>query len=551
MIRCMIAGVVSVWFCGACTTTPATLFENLGEYHRPVTTKSKLAQRYFDQGLILTYGFNADEALRSFKEAVRIDPDLAMGWWGVAFALGPNLSHATPVYHKQPPLDTNIARQAHTAIQKALSSSKDSPPVERALIQALVLRYPDPSPRDGRKPDKAYASAMRKVWQKYPNDPDVGVLFAEAMLKVSPWYQWTNDGKPRPGTEEVVETLERVLATHPAHAGANHLYIHVVEGSSAPERALPAADRLTGLVPNSGHLVHMPSHIYIQTGDYDKAMAVNKRSVDIDRRYVARVGPQQLYELYRTHTYHFLAYAAMFAGNKATALQAGRDLVADLPPDVLRDMPDYAEGFYAVLWHAMIRFGLWEDILNEPEPDTPLTIAPALWHYARGVAFANTGRLDRAVTETAAFETLAAQVKDDTYVGFTPAPLVMDVARHMLRGEILFRQGNRDGAFAALRRGVELEEALPYDEPRGWMQPVSHALGALLLEADRVAEAEEIYRADLKVNPENSWSLHGLAECLRRRGDVASAKAVEVRFKKAWTQADTKIQASCFCRSKK
>ncbi len=289
MIRCMIASVMLVLFCGACATTSAPLFENLGEYHRPVTTKSKLAQRYFDQGLILTYGFNADEALRSFEEAVRIDPDLAMGWWGVAFALGPNLSHATPVYHKQPPPDPKVARRAHAAIQKALASSDDSAPVERALIKALVLRYPDPSPRDSHKSDKAYASAMRKVWQKYPNDPDVGTLLAEAMLKVSPWYQWTNDGKPRPGTEEIVATLERVLAKHPAHAGANHLYIHAVESSSAPDRALPSAHRLADLVLGSGHLVHMPSHIYIQTGDYDTAMEVNKRSVEIDRGYACWV----------------------------------------------------------------------------------------------------------------------------------------------------------------------------------------------------------------------------------------------------------------------
>ena len=539
MIRFVTIGLLSIGLV-ACAPTRAPLFDRLGDGHMSVTTTSERAQQYFDQGLILTYGFNHDEAIRSYEEAVRLDPACAMGWWGIAFALGPNIN--------LPLTDPAVARRAYAAAQRAAALSEHATPVERSLIQALAVRYADPPPEDRGALDQAYANAMRDVWRHYPQDPDVGSLFADAMLNLRPWDQWTRDGEPQPGTEEIVATLERVLSEHRDHPLANHLYIHTVEGSSTPERALPAADRLGTLVPAAGHLVHMPAHIYIRVGMYAKAIDANVRAIDADRAYSARVGPQGIYEVYRAHNYHFLAYAAMFAGDQAAGLRAGRDIWADLPRSSLQSIPEIMEGFYAVIWHVMIRFGPWEDILREPAPKTPLTIANAFWHYARGVAFANTGRTDKALEEATAFEEAAASIKDTMRVGATPAPLVVDVARHMLQGEILFRQGAKDEAFAALRKGVELEAALPYDEPRGWMQPVRHALGALLLEVGRIDEAEAVYRADLKINPENGWSLHGLAECLRRQGETRTAQSVEARFEKAWKRADAKIQASCFCR---
>lgn len=543
LIRRLFAHAVPLVLCGACARPTAQLFDGLAVYDRPVTTESKPAQKYFNQGLILTYGFNHDEAVRSFERVVELDPDCPMGWWGIAYALGPNIN--------LPMTDPIVARRAHASAQRALALRDKAAPAHQALIRALAKRYADPPPTERAQLDRDYADAMRQVWRQYPDDPDVGALFAESLLDLSPWNQWTREGRPQPGTEEIVVTLERVLAGHPNHVLANHLFIHTMEASPQVENAMPAAERLETLVPGAGHLVHMPAHIYIRTGRHGRSIDTNIRAVEVDKRYKSRVGPQGVYELYRGHNYHFIAYSAMFAGNKAIALKAARDIMTDIPASAFESMPEYAEGFHSILWHVMIRFGMWEEILEEPAPKSKLHLAPALWHYARGIAYANTNRIPRALSESAEFEKAAAQIPEGVFVGFTEAPLVLDVGRYMMKGEILFRQGKHDEAFAALRAAVDKEIALPYDEPRGWMQPVRHALGALLLEAGRASEAEDVYRADLQVHTENGWSLHGLAECLRRRGETAEAEKVEARFAKAWTRADGTITASCFCRARR
>lgn len=537
--------LLSLFACGCATRTPTDvppLYDGLGALRRPITTSSPRAQRYFDQGLILTYGFNHEEAVRAYRQAQRLDPDCAMAHWGEGLALGPNIN--------APLTDAAAVAAAHAATQRAYALRGQATPVERALIEALNQRYVVPQPADRSALDRAYADAMREVWRRFPDDADVGALFAEALLDTSPWNQWTKDGEPQPGTPEIVEVLEQTLARHPDHPGANHFYIHTVEASPRPERGLDAARRLAKLVPAAGHLVHMPAHIYIRTGRYAEAEEANRLALIADRAYFAGAGPQGMYEFYRAHNHHFLAYSAMFAGRANVALRSARDLIADLPDHAFTDaMAPFVDGFLAVPLHVLIRFGRWEDVLREPARDGPFPIYRAMRHYARGVAFAATDRVAQAREEQSLFATAAAAVSADGMIGINPAPPVLEVARHMLNGEILFREAKHDAAFAELREAVRCEEALRYDEPAGWMQPVRHALGALLLQVGRVADAELVYREDLARHAENGWALHGLAECLRRQGKTDEATAVGARFERAWTRADTQLRGSCFCRT--
>ncbi|MCB9898151.1 MAG: hypothetical protein H6825_09125 [Planctomycetes bacterium] len=517
------------------------LLGDLGTYTRPLETPSAEARAWFRQGLMLTYGFNHDEAVAAFEEARRLDPGFALAAWGVGFALGPNIN--------MPMTDPDVASRAYAAAQDAAKlAAVRATPVERALCEALTLRYADPPPADRAALDLAYADAMRDVHARFPDDPDVGALFADSLLNLSPWDQWTKDGRPKEHTEECLAVLEDVLATHPDHPLANHLYIHATEAGPHPEAAEPCADRLGRLVPGQGHLVHMPSHTYVRIGRYADAVEANQRALLVDDAYFASHGWHGVYALYRAHNAHFLAYAAMFEGDPETSLAAARNLVAHIPAEVLEQMPEYAEGFFAMPWHVMVRFGMWDRILAEPFPDTPLHVAETMLRYARGVALANLDRLDEAEAERARFEESAAQVTEQQFIGLSPAPAIVDVARHMLLGELRFRQGRVDEAFDALRQAVALEDELPYDEPKGWMQPVRHALGALLLEAGRVDEAEAVYRADLAKNPENGWSLHGLAECLQRSGREKEASVARERFERAWSHATITLDRSCFCR---
>ena len=518
---------------------PAARYDGFGHYHRPASTTSPDAQAWFDQGMQLLYGFNHDEAIRSFHQAAQADPDFAMAWWGIAYAHGLHINN--------PAMTEVQSKRAYAASRKALDRIDHASPVERALINAVAQRYSRTVPDDRRHLDEAYAEAMQRVWAEFPGDADVGALFAESLMNLQPWDLWTPEGQPKGRTPEIVATLERVLTIDPNHPGANHFYIHTVEASPNPERALPAADRLAALVPGSGHLVHMPAHIYARVGDWGRASDANVAAVAADRAYFEVAPPPEFYSLYYVHNLHFLAWSAMMEGRYEASTRAARDLQREIPEPFLREWTFIADGFMPVVYHTMIRFGKWEQILAEPEPPEYRLVSRALHHYARGIALANTGRPHRAHAELAEFESIAASIPDTWMVGNNTADHIMKIARCMLTGEIAYHEGREEEAFDALRRGIALEDELKYDEPPGWMQPVRHALGALLMAEGRPAEAEQVYRDDLAKNPDNGWSLLGLQQALGARGYGADAEQLAPRLDAVWARADVKPVASCYC----
>lgn len=513
------------------------LREDLAVYHRAVSTKSAEAQKYFDQGLVLHYGFNHDAAIASFKRAGELDPGLAIAWWGQAISAGPNINN--------PHMDDDAAKAAYDAAQHALSLVAGASPMEEALIRAVAVRYAWPQPEDRRALDVAYADEMRKAWKAHPKDADVGALFADAVMNLLPWDLWSPEGEPRTETPEIMAALEAVLAMDATHPMANHLYIHTMEASPTPEKALPSADVLRNRVPGAGHLVHMPSHIDIRLGRYSDAMLANQKAIEVDRTWASQGG---FYTMYRAHNFHFLAYAAMFDGQRAIALQAAREMKEQIPLDVVRAFPDFLDGFIAVPTHVMVRFGMWDEILKEPAPPEDLVVTVAFWHYGRTVALAALGRVDEAAKEFATLKTAVAAVPESRFIGNNTALTVLDVGIPMAEGELEYRRGNYDRSFELLRTAVARDVALKYDEPWGWMMPVAHSLGALLVEQGRYEEAEAVYRADLALHPANGWALHGLAECLQKTGRAGDAAAVDERFRTAWARSDIAITASCYCR---
>jgi tetratricopeptide (TPR) repeat protein len=525
----------------AATPRQAVLFDNLGKFGRRVTTTSADAQRWFDQGLNWLYAFNHDEAARSFGEAARIDPACAMAWWGVALANGPHINNPT--------LDADHERAAYAAAEKAQAAAGNATPIERDLIGAVRRRYSNPPSPDRGPRDKAYADAMRNVWHANPDDADAGTLFAESMMDLRPWDLWTPDGRPQPGTDEIVAALEAVLVSRPDHPGANHFLVHALEASPHPERALPAADRLRTLVPGAGHLVHMPAHIDLRLGHYADADAANERAVAADDAYFKKSAPPGFYVIYVAHNHQFLSYAAMMEGRSAVAIREARAAIASIPEPFLREAAPAIDGYLAIPYEALVRFGKWQEILAEPEPAADLPICRTILHAARGVALANLGRLDDAVVERAAFELAAGGIAVSAKSGNSPAADVVNVARHMLTGEIAAKRGDAETSFAELREAARIEDTLHYDEPPDWMMHPRHALGALLLAAGKTSDAEAVYRDDLVRHPENVWSLTGLADCLRARG-AADLADVEARAKKAAARADVPIRTSCFCTSK-
>ena len=529
--------LTAVCFLSACATDRALLFEGMGKHTRQVSTEHALAQRYFDQGLILSYGFNHDEAVRSFDEAAKIDPTCAMAYWGKAYALGTNINLE---------LSEENAKLAHAAIQEAMARKDNATPVERDLIDALATRFEDPPPADRKHLDRAYARAMHALWEQYPDDDDIGFLYADAMLNLDPWNQWSPDFEPNPGTLELVAALERVLELNVDHPGANHLYIHAMEASADPGKAEAAADRLGALVPGIGHIVHMPAHIYMQVGRYLDSMECNDEASRIDREYFAKTGEMGIYRFYHAHNNHFRVWSAMYQGRYEDALASCELTLRDLPEELHAD-PSAGE-WLAMDLHVHLRFGKWEEVLKTKAPRADQPYAVAMWRYARGMAFANTGRIAEARAEAEAFENVTASVPQEQTVFIVPAHDVLKVAREMLAGETAYHAGQHEAAFEHLRAAVAAEDALHYSEPSPWMMPTRHALGALLLEQGRVAEAEPYYVQDLKKHPGNGWSLLGLAECLERRGATAEAAAVSARFDKAWAGATVAIEASCFCR---
>jgi len=513
------------------------LFTGLGTHHFPVTTKSPKAQIYFDQGIRLVYAFNHDEAIRAFREAARLDPSCAMAHWGVAYALGPNINL---------PVDAEREKLAHEEVAKGLTLAPKATARERAYIAALSKRYTaDPNP-DYHALDVAYADAMRALTKKFPNDLDAATLFAEALLDVRPWDYWTLDGKPQPGTQEIVSTLEGVLKRSPNHIGAIHYYIHAVEASPHPERAVRYADRLARLAPSAGHLVHMPSHLYIQVGRYNEVSELNRKAIAADRAYIDQEKPQGVYPLmYYTHNIHMRWAGLTFQGRSADALRAARSVVGAVPPDAVRKMPPM-EFWLPVPYYAMARFGKWEDILKEPAPPSDLRFTTGMWHYARGVARAATGEDGLAAVERDSVAVIAAATPADAMAGINASRPLLELAATVLSGEIALRRGSHEDAIRIFREAVAKQDSLRYDEPPPWYYPVRQSLGLALLKAGRAEEAERVYREDLKRYPGNGWSLYGLMESLNARGRVTEATQARARFKKAWARADVQLSGSVY-----
>jgi tetratricopeptide (TPR) repeat protein len=518
------------------------LFPGTGAHERRITTSSAEAAHYFNQGLNFLYGFNHDEAIRSFKQAAALDPGCAMAAWGVSVAYGPHINN--------PSMPPERAKAAWAALEQARALAERASPVERALITALSQRYADPQPADRKPLDQAYAAAMRLVHRDYPDDADVAALFAESLMDLRPWDLWTQDGKPQPGTPEIVAVLERTLSQAPAHPLALHLYIHAVEASPTPERADAAADRLRDLMPGIGHMVHMPSHIDVRRGRWQQAATANEKAIEADRRYRALSPRQDFYRVYMAHNLHMLAYAAMMQGQGERALRAVREMVAGIPADWLQANAAIADGFTAMSLEVLMRFGRWEEVLAEPDFPSYLPIARAMRHVARGVAYTARGDLEGARAEQRAFAEARAKVPAGAFFGNNSAADLLAVAGHLLDGEILFRSGRTGPALAALREAVRREDGLRYDEPPDWIHPVRHVLGAVLLKAGRPAEAEVVYREDLRRLPDNGWSLYGLGRSLRAQksaAKAAEAARVEARFNQIWGAADVKLASSCLC----
>ncbi len=515
------------------------LYPGFSGYSRSVSTDSAEAQAWFNQGIQLLYGFNHDEAIRSFHNAAEADPDCAMAWWGVAYAHGLHINN--------PRMGEEQSRLAHDASRKAMRRRSNASDVETVLIEAVAERYAWPVPEDRRYLDEAYADAMGAAYEQFPDDPDVGALYAESLMNLQPWDLWTHDGEPKGRTLEILDVLEHTMAVDPQHPGANHFYIHAIEASPWPEKGVPAAERLVALVPGSGHLVHMPSHIFIRTGRYDDAASANQRAIAADEQYFSLAPAPGFYSLYFLHNIHFLAYASMVEGRYETALEAARRIERDIPENFLRENVKFADGFMPTVLHVFVRFGKWDEILGEPKPASYRLLSLAEWHYARAVALANLYRISEAEEELAAFEEVVAEMDDGWFLGNNPASSVVGIARNMAAGEIAYKSGDAERSFELLREAVVFEDALVYDEPPGWMQPVRHSLGALLLAEGQAAEAEAVYREDLERHPNNGWGLLGLQMAIEAQGRMQEAGQMADQVDAAWLRADVKPVASCYC----
>ncbi len=518
------------------------LYDGLGSYSRKITTDSPEAQRYFNQGLAFLHGFNHSAAIRAFQQAAEIDPECPMAHWGVALACGPHIN-----FSLVPPQAAELAWKEISLAQKYSSGAS---PVERALIGALAKRYANPQPEDRSPLDRAYADAMRKLWKKYPKDPDVGAFFAEAMMNLRPWDQWTPAGEAQPGTDEILATLDAVLKLNLKHPFANHLYIHAVEASPQPERATAAADRLRNLQPGLAHNTHMPSHIDIRTGRWLDAVETNLKAVAADERYRKVFGPAKGFlNVYVAHNRHMLAYCAMMTGQRDLAMKQIRAMVAELPADFLKENAPQGEGFVAMPLEVMVRFGLWDEILAEPDQYTDyMPFTRAFHHAARAVAYAAKGDASNARKAQSVFLERAKLVPKEESLGNNSCEMILGVVTPMVEGETLIAEGKIDSGIEQLRTAIEKEDALKYDEPPGWLIPVRHSLGAVLMKQQRFTEAERVYRDDLARLPANGWSLLGLAESLRKQMKNADEAArTQAKFENIWAKADLPITSSCLC----
>ncbi len=537
---------------------------NLGTYARDITVANDKAKAAFDQGLVWLYGYNHEAAAACFEQSVGHDPDCGIAHWGIAYAIAPNYNKPWEFY--EPDERVATLKKARAAIDAAVALKGKVTPLEADLIDAIAERFPDdPEIEDYGPWNDAFSDAMRKVHAAHPHDLDVAALFAEALMVRTPWQLWDlKSGQPAEGasTREAQAVLENAFDTLPGawdHPGLLHLYIHLMEMSPTPEAALKHGDRLVDLVPESGHLVHMATHIDVLCGDYQNVVWRNHRAAEVDEKYTAFAGGENFYTVYRIHNVHFEAYGAMFLGQPEVALAASEKLMELLPDPVIRYFPDLFESFYGKKIHVMVRFGMWNEILDEPFPEDAELYAytTAAMHQARATALANLARHDEAARERELAVAARNAMPEGRLVFNNTADDVLLVGEAMMDGEIAYKSGDVDAGLAHLRRSVELDDNLVYDEPWGWMQPVRHALGALLMEARQLEEAEAVYRADLGLDdtlsracqhPKNVWSLHGLHECLVARGELTEAKHVKLELDRAMARATVPIRASCYCR---
>jgi tetratricopeptide (TPR) repeat protein len=518
----------------------APLLTGMGTHHHTIKTKSPLAQRYFDQGLVLAYGFNHAEAARSFRQAIKIDPNCAMCNWGLTYVLGPNINAK---------MEDDAVPESYAAMKRAVKLSSNNTASEQAYINALAKRYTDKLLEDRSELDLAYAEAMKQVTQQFPKDLDAATIYAEALMDTMPWDYWTQAGEPKPEAQKVLDTLESILEQSPDHPGANHLYIHAVEAVK-PQQAISAADRLGSLVPGSGHLVHMPSHIYIRVGRYHDAAVANQKAIAVDNDYITQCHAQGIYPLaYMPHNHHFLWFAATMEGNRKLATEAAKNLAAMVDPQMMRE-PGMGtlQHFSIVPLFTMIRFGQWDEILATPQPETDLKYPTGVWHYARGLAFNAQGEIVKAQQELEALDLLAddPELEKVTIWDLNTTPDILRIADEVLTGEIAAQEGKNLRAIAHLRQAVNLEDALNYNEPADWSIPVRQYFGAALLKAKHYDAAEKVYREDLAIYPDNGWSLYGLSESLQAQNKDVEAKDVQQKFEFAWQYADVQLTASKF-----
>ncbi len=525
-------GILAQEHPAAAPDKPTELMAGMGDLHHPIATTDPQAQRFFDQGLTLIYAFNHEDAARSFRRAAELDPKSPMPWWGVALAVGPN-------YNQD--VDPEREKVAYDAIQTALQLANNAPEDEKAYCDALATRFSNVPKPDYHQLAVEYSKAMRKLADRYPDDPDAVTLYAESLMDLRPWQLWSNDGKPAPDTEEILARLETVLRSYPNHVGANHFYIHAQEASPYPERALPSADRLGAMVPAAGHLVHMPSHIYSRTGDYAQAAAANVAAIEADSAYVERTGTQgSIYDMmYFTHNIHFLASACGMEGNSACALENAGRMVQHVTPG-LKQMP-MLEDFLAYQPFMLARFAKWDAILSGPLPDAKQRNNSAAWHYARGLAYARKGDAGNLAVERKALADIVDNLPEKAHYGLNAAKPVMTIAVEILDAKTATLNGDKAAAMAHYRKAVALQDQLNYDEPADWYYPVRETLGAAMLLNGDPDGAELVFREDLARNPRNGRSLYGLWKALEQQKRASEAAWAKSQFEQAWAHADVEL----------
>ncbi|MBL7873263.1 MAG: hypothetical protein JNM78_16715 [Cyclobacteriaceae bacterium] len=518
------------------TRQMAPLMTNLGKYGMNVSTTNERAQLFFNQGLNLYYGFNHLEAYRSFKEVARLDPTCAMAYWGQALSLGPNINL---------PMDPADTETVFNALQKALALKDKALPIEQALINALSMRYTAEALKDRRSLDEAYANSMEDVAKQFPDHADVNTLYAEALMDLHPWDFWKN-GEAQPWTLKPVSVINKIISANPNHPGANHLNIHILEASPKPDNAVASADKLVDLVPGSGHLVHMPSHIYIRVGRYIDGVESNERAVKTDEEYIAQCNAQGVYPLfYYPHNYHFLLACAQMAGMSDKSMATAEALKKTIPVELLT-IPDFVtlQHWYTMPWYNMVRFGKWNEILKLKEPEDSLKYLKAVWHYARGMAYTRTNKVNEASRELTQLKMLVANpFMENTIGGFNSFKNVLSIGENILEAEIEAVQKNYDKAIILVKKAVEIEDNLLYQEPPDWYHPTRQVLGGILLEAKKPALAEQYFRQDLNQYRNNGWSLFGLYQSLHAQGKKSQAVEVKKEFDRAFAKSDVILKS--------